>query len=172
MKRASAPTTIGKARELEYAVSPHGHHHMDIEKRITAAFKEFSERSTRSRQVIARNLIGLGKSGEAFSAEDLIKRLHRSNPRIGRATVYRSIEKLLRMKVLDRIDFADGTHYFRLCGSESHHHHLACTKCHRIIDLAFCLDKDRIATIGRQQSFSIEDHAITLFGLCKDCREE
>jgi Fur family ferric uptake transcriptional regulator len=144
---------------------------MDIEKRITAAFKEFSERSTRSRQVIAKNLIGLGRSGSAFSAEDLIKRLHRSNPRIGRATVYRSIEKLLRMKVLDRIDFSDGTHYFRLCGSDSHHHHLACTKCHRVVDLDFCLDQDRIAAIGRQQSFSIEDHAITLFGLCKDCRE-
>jgi Fur family transcriptional regulator, ferric uptake regulator len=171
MKRASAAGKIGKSSELGYPPSPRGYRHMDIEKRITAAFKEFSERSTRSRQVIAKNLIGLGKSGSAFSAEDLIRRLHRSNPRIGRATVYRSIEKLLRMKVLDRIDFADGTHYFRLCGSESHHHHLACTKCHRIVDLDFCLDQDRIDTIGRQQSFSIEDHAITLFGRCKDCRE-
>jgi len=172
MKRASAARKIGKASQLGYSPKPREYRHMDIEKRITAAFKEFSERSTRSRQVIAKNLIGLGRSGSAFSAEDLIQRLHRSNPRIGRATVYRSIEKLLRMKILDRIDFADGTHYFRLCGTESHHHHLACTKCHRIVDLDFCLDQDRIATIGRQQSFSIEDHAITLFGLCKDCREE
>jgi Fur family ferric uptake transcriptional regulator len=172
MKRAFARKKVGKRGELGYRVRPRENRQMDIEKRITAAFKEFSERSTRSRQVIAKNLIGLGKSGSAFSAEDLIKRLHRSNPRIGRATVYRSIEKLLRMKVLDRIDFADGTHYFRLCGSETHHHHLACTKCHRIVDLDFCLDQDRIATIGRQQSFSIEDHAITLFGLCKICREE
>ena len=76
------------------------------------------------------------------------------------------------MKVLDRIDFTDGTHYFRLCGSESHHHHLACTKCHRVVDLDFCLDEDQIATIGRKESFSIEDHAITLFGLCKDCRAQ
>lgn len=143
---------------------------MDIEKRITAAFNEFSERSTQPRQVIVKSLIRLGKSGTVFSAEDLIKRLHRSNPRIGRATVYRSMEKLVRMKVLDRIDFSDGTHYFRLCGNESHHHHLACTKCHRVVALSFCLDEDQIATIGRQQGFSIEDHAITLFGLCKNCR--
>jgi len=168
MNRASAEATIGKATELSY--HPHGYPQMDFEKRITAAFSEFSQRSTRSRQFIARSLSALGKSGAAFSAEDLIKRLHRHNPRIGRATVYRSIDKLLRMKVLDRIDFADGTHCFRLCGSRSHHHHLACTKCHRIVDLNFCLDKEQIATIGRQQSFSIEDHAITLFGLCKDCR--
>jgi Fur family transcriptional regulator, ferric uptake regulator len=145
---------------------------MDIEKRITAAFHEFSERSTQPRQVIARSLIRLGKSGAAFSAEDLIRRLHRSNPRIGRATVYRSIEKLVSMKVLDRIDFTDGTHCFRLCGNESHHHHLACTKCHRVVDLDFCLDEDQIAAIGRRESFSIEDHAITLFGLCKECRSK
>ena len=145
---------------------------MNIEKRVAAAFNELSERSTQPRAVIARGLIRLGKSGAAFSAEDLIKKLHRSHPRIGRATVYRSIEKLVRMKLLDRIDFSDGTHYFRLCGSESHHHHLACTKCHRVVDLDFCLDEDQMATIARQQSFSIQDHAITLFGLCKGCRKK
>jgi Fur family ferric uptake transcriptional regulator len=170
MKRASEAKKVGKARKLGYHGSLRGYRQMDIEKRITAAFHEFSERSTQPRQVIARSLIRLGKSGAAFSAEDLIRRLRRSNPRLGRATVYRSIEKLVRMKVLDRIDFTDGTHYFRLCGSDSHHHHLACTKCHRVVDLNFCLDEDQIATIGRQQSFAIEDHAITLFGLCKDCR--
>ena len=155
--------------EIGLSSRPARRSQMNIEKRVTSAFNEFSERSTQPRAVIARSLIRLGKSGAAFSAEELIRKLHRSNPRIGRATVYRSIEKLVRMKLLDRIDFSDGTHYFRLCGSESHHHHLACTKCHRVVDLAFCLDEDQMAAIGRQQSFSIEDHAITLFGLCKDC---
>ena len=170
MKPALRGNKVCKARVFSYHPGFHGYPTMDIEKRITAAFHEFSERSTQPRQVIARSLIRLGKSGAAFSAEDLIRKLHRSNPRIGRATVYRSIEKLVRMKVLDRIDFADGTHCFRLCGSDSHHHHLACTKCHRVVDLDFCLDENQIATIGRQQRFSIEDHAITLFGLCRDCR--
>jgi Fur family ferric uptake transcriptional regulator len=142
----------------------------DIEKRITAAFQEFSERSTRPRRVIARSLIRLGKSGDAFSTEDLVRKLHKSDPGIGRATVYRSIEKLVQMKVLERIDFTDGTHCFRLCGSESHHHHLACTRCHKVLDLDFCLDQGQIAAIERQQNFSVVDHAITLFGLCKDCR--
>jgi len=163
---------VGNRAELDYHERPRDRIHMDIEEKITSAFREFSERSTQPRQVIARNLIRLGKSGAVFSAEDLIKRLHKSNPGIGRATVYRSIEKLVRMKALERIDFSDGTHFFRLCASNGHHHHLACTNCHRVLDLDFCLDKDQIATIERQQSFSIQDHAITLFGLCKVCRVE
>ena len=133
---------------------------------------KFSERSTRPRQVIARSLIRLGKSDAAFSAEDLIRKLHKSNPKIGRATIYRSIEKLLLMKVLERIDFADGRHFFRLCESDGHHHHLACTSCHRVVDLEFCLSENQIAAIGKQQDFSIEDHSITLFGLCRACRTD
>lgn len=140
-----------------------------IKEKITAAFRQFSERSTQPRQVIARSLIRLGKSGAVFSAENLIKKLHKSNPGIGRATVYRSIEKLVRMKVLERIDFADGTHFFRLCATDGHHHHLACTNCHRVLDLDFCLERNQIETIERQEGFTIQDHAITLFGLCKEC---
>ena len=74
------------------------------------------------------------------------------------------------MKVLDRIDFADGTHYFRMCGSDGHHHHLACTKCHRIVDLHVCLDDEQMKEIGRREKFRIDDHSITIFGLCKNCR--
>ena len=143
---------------------------MDIEKRISEAFLELGERRTEPRRVIAKDLVRLGRDGRAFSAEGLLKRLRRTNPRIGRATVYRSIDKLVRMKVLDRIEFADGTHSFRMCESDHHHHHLACTKCHRVVELDFCLDSDRVAAIGKQQDFEIDGHSITLFGLCSDCR--
>jgi Fur family transcriptional regulator, ferric uptake regulator len=144
---------------------------MDIETRIHQAFRALGERATQPRKTIAKSLIRLGHAGASFSAEDLLKRLHRTSPGIGRATVYRSIEKLVRMKVLDRIEFADGSHSFRLCESDGHHHHLACTRCHRVIELDFCLQEKQLAAIGRQERFRIDDHTITLFGLCKDCRE-
>lgn len=142
-----------------------------IEKRITDAFSEMEQRKTGSRRAIAQGLIGLGYSRNAFSAEDLLKRLRKQSPRIGRATVYRSMEKLVRMKVLDRVEFADGSHAFRLCQSGAHHHHLACNRCHEIVELDLCLDADLIAAIGKRQGFEIDDHSITLFGLCRECRK-
>jgi len=144
---------------------------MDIEARIQQAFQSIGERSTQPRQTIARSLIRLGRSGAAFSAEDLLKRLRRNHPRIGRATVYRSIDKLVRMKVLDRIEFADGSHSFRLCESAGHHHHLACTRCHREIELDLCVAESELDAIGRREGFRIDDHSITLFGLCQECRK-
>ncbi len=143
---------------------------MDIEARIQQAFRSLGERNTQPRQTIARSLIRLGRTGAAFSAEDLLKRLRRSHSGIGRATVYRSIDKLVRMKVLDRIEFADGSHSFRLCESDGHHHHLACTRCHRVIELDLCVQEEQLAAIGRREGFRIDYHSITLFGLCQDCR--
>ena len=144
---------------------------MDIEKRIHEAFRTLGERQTAPRRAIAQKLIRLGRSGQAFSAEELLRKLRRTCPRIGRATVYRSIEALVRMKVLDRIEFADGTHSFRLCESDHHHHHLACTKCHRVVEVDFCLGAGAIDAIGRRESFTIADHSLTLFGLCRECRD-
>jgi len=165
-----SPTSICAPRENHYHREHCEDGSMEIEKRINEAFQGLEERRTVPRRAIARNLIRLGKSGASFSADDLLQKLRRTNPRIGRATVYRSIEKLVRMKVLDRIEFADGKHAFRLCANQNHHHHLACTKCHRVIALDFCLESDLIDAIGRRESFEIDDHSITLFGLCKECR--
>lgn len=74
------------------------------------------------------------------------------------------------MNVLERIEFTNGAHYFLLRENENHHHHLACTKCHRVVELDFCLDDAQFAAIGKKESFAIADHSITLFGLCKECR--
>lgn len=142
---------------------------VDIEERIGEAFREMSVRATRPREVIAHQLMRLGEKGESFSTEDLLRRLRRSTPGIGRATVYRSVEKLVHLKLLDRIDFEDGSHVYRLCGSAGHHHHLACTRCHRVVDLDFCLDKKEMEAIGRREHFHIENHAITLYGRCREC---
>ncbi|WP_420917117.1 Fur family transcriptional regulator [Dictyobacter halimunensis] len=88
---------------------------------------------------------------------------------IGRATVFRAVDKLVAKGLLDRIDFADGTHRYRVCG-DHHHHHLTCSSCHRVVEFDFCLPADQIARIGAQTNFEIEGHALSLFGLCEQCR--
>jgi Fur family ferric uptake transcriptional regulator len=144
---------------------------MDIDERIMEAFRGLSERRTQARQEIAQSLIKLGRRGVTFSADELLRRLRRANSRIGRATVYRSIEKLVRMKVLDRIEFADGSRSFCLCEGQNNHH-LACTRCHRVIELHCCLEKGQIDEIGRREDFRIDDHSLILFGLCRKCQHE
>jgi Fur family ferric uptake transcriptional regulator len=95
-----------------------------IAEKIYAAFDQVSQRNTRPRQLIADRLIELAESGADFTVEDLWQELRQAEPRIGRATVYRAVEKLVNMGLLVRIEFADGTHHYRVCGGNEHHHHL------------------------------------------------
>jgi Fur family transcriptional regulator, ferric uptake regulator len=141
-----------------------------IAEQIYAAFDEVSQRNTRPRQLIAERLIELAGSGADFTVEDLWRGLRQVEPRLGRATVYRAVEKLANMGLLARIEFADGTHHYRVCGGNEHHHHLTCTQCHRVVDIDLCLPAAQFATIGNQEDFVIEGHALTLFGRCRNCR--
>src|SRR6266702_4977713 len=143
-----------------------------IADQIYAAFEEVSQRNTRPRKLIADRLIELASLGADFTVEDLWQKLRQAEPRIGRATVYRSVEKLVDRGLLARIEFADGTHHYRVCGGSQHHHHLTCPQCHCVVDINICLTADQFATIGNQADFVIEGHSLTLFGRCKNCRRE
>jgi Fur family transcriptional regulator, ferric uptake regulator len=141
-----------------------------IAEKIRAAFEEVCQRNTRPRRIIAEQLIALAESGTNFTIDDLWQALRQEETRLGRATVYRSVEMLVAKGLLDRIEFADGTHHYRVC-SGGHHHHLTCTCCHRVVEVEVCLPADQFTSIGKQTDFSIEGHSLTLFGLCPNCRK-
>ena len=104
-----------------------------------------------------------------FSVEELWQNLRQIDAHMGRATVFRAVEMLVSLSLLIRIDFSDGSHKYRACG-ESHHHHLTCVQCHRVVDIDICLSEEQISNIGAQNDFVIEGHLLTLFGRCADCR--
>ncbi|GCE22825.1 Fur family transcriptional regulator [Dictyobacter kobayashii] len=141
----------------------------EITDKIYTAFDEMSQRSTRPRRLIAERLIQLANSGHDFTTDDLWQELRSLDPKIGRATVFRSIEKLVDKGLLDRIEFADGTHHYRVCGG-THHHHLTCTQCHRVVEVDLCLPTEQLNAIGNQTHFKIEGHSLSLFGRCETCR--
>ena len=143
-----------------------------IAEKIYAVFDQECQRNTRPRRVIAERLIELAHSGRDFSMDDLWQDLRHREPRLGRATVYRSVELLVNAGLLDRIEFADGTHRYRVCGGDEHHHHLTCTSCHRVVDVDVCIPPEQFAALTEKTHFSIEGHSITLFGRCAACRAD
>jgi Fur family transcriptional regulator, ferric uptake regulator len=139
--------------------------------RIRATLEAQSQRQTRAKNQIAERLAQLADTATDFSVEELWRDLRLLNPTIGRATVFRAVELLVAAGLLNRIDFADGTHTFRACGAE-HHHHLTCVQCHRVVDVDICIPHDVLDRIGQQTAFRIQGHSLTLFGLCEECQRE
>lgn len=142
-----------------------------IATKIRAAFDEQRQRQTQPRILIASRLAELAASGTDFTVEELWHDLQRTDPHLGRATVFRAVEMLVGRGLLHRIEFADGSHVYRACGDD-HHHHLTCSQCHRVVDVDVCLEEKSLERVGKQNNFVIEGHTLTLYGLCSDCRKE
>jgi Fur family transcriptional regulator, ferric uptake regulator len=138
--------------------------------KIRAAFGTQGQRQTVAKNQIAERLAKMGARDVDFTVEKLWHELRRTNPRLGRATVFRAVEMLVNQGLLNRIDFPDGSHNYRVCGDE-HHHHITCIKCHRVVDIDICPPLEQLASIGRQTDFVIEGHSLTVFGICADCRK-
>lgn len=138
---------------------------------IESAFAARGLRNTRPRRIIARRLAELAAQGEDFSTDELWQDLLESDTQLGRATVFRAVEVLVEQGVLDRVSFADGRHRFRACGG-AHHHHLTCTKCHRVVEIDMCLTPESLSAVERSTHFALEGHRLELFGRCADCRTE
>ena len=72
--------------------------------------------------------------------------------------------------LLDTIGHHDGEATYRLC-SERHHHHLVCSSCRRVEELAECDLSTLEASVADQHGYRVEGHTLSFFGLCADCQE-
>jgi Fur family ferric uptake transcriptional regulator len=142
----------------------------DISEKIHGALVEPGRRQTRAKTRISARLTELASSGEVFTVEALWHDLQRLDPHLGRATVFRAVETLVGLGLLNRIDFSDGSHSYRACGDQ--HHHLICKKCHRVVDIDVCLPEEQLIEIGAKNNFKIEGHSLAFFGTCADCQGE
>jgi Fe2+ or Zn2+ uptake regulation protein len=137
---------------------------------ILAALQAMRLRETRQRRLIATRLEELAASGTDFTTDELWHEVQQLEPGMGRATVFQTVERLVHAGLLDRVEFADGGHRYRVCGI-SHHHHVTCRECHRVVEIDDCLPSNFFSVIARNTGFDLEGHSIELFGRCADCRE-
>ena len=111
---------------------------------------------------------------EHLTVEEIYDLVKFSYPEIGLAIVYRTIQLLNELRLIDRINFDDGFVRYEMGnthggGKKHHHHHLICMKCGRVIsfqdDLLEELEEKITATAG----FRIVDHEVKLYGYCVEC---
>ena len=88
---------------------------------------------------------------------------------VGRATVYRAIEQLEDLGLVQKVDLGKGAQGFeKIDPSGHHHHHLVCEHCGRVQSFEDERLEKAIHRIHRR-GFTVESHEITLRGRCSDC---
>ncbi|MGO4888302.1 Fur family transcriptional regulator [Anaerobacillus sp. MEB173] len=146
-----------------------------MEKRIERIKKQLHSQSyklTPQREATVRVL--LEHEEDHLSAEDVYLLVKEKAPEIGLATVYRTLELLNELKVVDKINFGDGVSRYDLRqeGAAHFHHHLVCIECGSVDEIQEDLLGDVEMIVERDWNFQIKDHRLTFHGICHRCQDK
>jgi Fur family ferric uptake transcriptional regulator len=108
----------------------------------------------------------------ALTAQEIDDRLRADGRSVGRASVYRIVEMLTELKLVQRIDVGQGVaRYERHLPDGDHHHHLVCDDCGRIAPFSDPTLEQAIERVSQRLSFAVDDHDVVLHGACSDCSD-
>lgn len=115
----------------------------------------------------------LSNPAQHLSAEDVYHILQDKKPEIGLATVYRTLEILTNLGILDIIEFGDGISRYEITRANEHqHHHIICTMCNSVCDFNEDLLETLETMIYRKKGFLVQDHQVKIYGICKACQDK
>jgi len=123
---------------------------------------------TQQREAIAEVVFS---SSEHLSVDDIETRLREQGERIGKATIYRTLETLVKSGLVEEHDFGEGfKRYEHLFGQKPVREHLICTECGKVVDM-HSTELHRVQEeAARQQGFLPSRYRLQIYGLCAECR--
>lgn len=121
---------------------------------------------TRARMAVLEVLAG---TAEHLKVAELHRRARKIDPRVGLASVYRTMDLLARLGLVKHVH-VEHRHRHYASITEHHSHHLVCRSCGIAVEFSDCRLERLTRTIARRTDFKIEDHCVEFFGLCRKCR--
>jgi Fur family ferric uptake transcriptional regulator len=107
-----------------------------------------------------------------FTANDLLADAKSHHLKVGRATVFRTLDLLADQGALERLDLPTGEHAYVACAPQDHHHHVVCRNCGGSVEVADTGLQAVVREIGARSGYRIETHRLELYGLCPDCQRK
>jgi len=124
-------------------------------------------RSTEQRRLIVETFF---HSPAHITIEELLGQVRSADPKVGYATVYRTLKLLAESGVANERHFGDGVTRYELADGDSHHDHLICIECHGITEF----EEPRIEAlqdeIAVRHGFDLRTHKHELYGICTACQ--
>jgi Fe2+ or Zn2+ uptake regulation protein len=111
-----------------------------------------------------------GRTGH-FTADELLEASGRGRHGLGRATIFRSLDVLADLGLVERLDLPSGEHAFVAC-EPAHHHHVVCSSCGRSTGFSDDGVEQVAEAIERATGYRVEAHRLELFGTCPECQKK
>lgn len=124
-------------------------------------------KSTRQRDLIAEKFFA---SGRHISIEELLSLAREDHPRIGYATVYRTLKLLTECGLAAERRFGQGQTMYETAGDTEHHDHLICVECGHVLEFISHEIEREQEHVARSFGFNLVRHKHELYGLCPKAR--
>jgi len=106
-----------------------------------------------------------------MTVEELTHSCQLFNSDINTTTVYRNLELLDSLGFVYSMNIDRQTTAYKLICHDQHHHHLICSNCGKMESIDFCPINSELLSLINEKGFTLGEHSLKLFGLCKNCSE-
>jgi Fe2+ or Zn2+ uptake regulation protein len=135
---------------------------------IVSALDLAGYRLTAPRRAVADLISEYDGHFTALELEDVARRRRLG---ISRATLFRALDLLAELGVVERVDLPNGEHAYVPC-ARAHHHHVICSRCGRTTEVEDCGVSEAVGEIARRSGYRIDTHRLELYGLCAHCQRK
>ncbi|HEX6631167.1 MAG TPA: Fur family transcriptional regulator [Gemmatimonadaceae bacterium] len=122
---------------------------------------------TAQRLAIADVVLG---SDRHLSVEEVAREVAERGATAGTATVYRTLELLVRSGLVVERDFGEGFKRFEPARGIPHHEHLLCTVCGRVTEFRDERLERMTTLIAEAHGYARQRHRLVIYGVCEGCR--
>jgi Fur family transcriptional regulator, ferric uptake regulator len=104
------------------------------------------------------------------SAQEIWEELHGEDAAPGIASVYRAVETLQKLGLVQRVDVGEGVaRYEPALPGGDHHHHVVCERCGRIVPFSDDRLERAIDSLGERLGHRVSGHEVVIRGACRPC---
>ncbi len=132
---------------------------------VLALVRQHGGRATPARRLLLQALFG---SQEHRSAEEIAAEVRAHAPDVHLSTVYRNLEELERLGVIDSTRLGGGPATYHLATAA--HGHLVCEKCGSMTEVPDDMFRDLIGSARTRYGFAINPHRFAMTGRCASCQ--
>ena len=129
--------------------------------------KGLNLKCTPEREGIVREVMSFKKH---FEADELLVKLRNRHNRVAKGTIYRTLKLLVDAGFLRPVIFIDRHMHYEPLVDSSHHEHLICMRCGRIIEFKNPKMEKMLEKICERISFTHAAHKLEITGLCSRCK--
>ena len=104
-----------------------------------------------------------------FEADELLFKMKGKNVKISRATVYRTLELLVKSGMVRRVHLGEEHYHYEHVTGNSHHDHLICTTCGSVIEFNDPEIEQRQREVCARKRFTPTFHNLQILGVCDSC---